>query len=231
MARDLHDILQEHQQRLRDEDPWIWLYEWQVPTDPPTRYRLTNYTEEVPFGVNSSTGEPILYLPYPVIHGGIEHSKQGDVPRTRVVVANATREIGEIIDRYRGLEGQPVVIRLVNRAGLSSGAQVRYDAEIVRARMTTAAVYMDVAAQNIIRSTVPRRRYMRNGCGYPFGGPECGYQIPSSPSNTVGGGFSICGNHHEDCAVRGLDEAARGLANRHPLRIGAFLGMGRGFRR
>lgn len=231
MARDLHGILQDHQQRMRDEHPWIWLYEFEVPTDPPTRYRLTNYTATVPFGIDTATGDPLLYLPYPIVHGEIEQTKTGDLPRIRVSIANAAREVSETLEAYDGMIGQSAVLRLVNAQALSSPqAQVRFDASILRARSTVDAVYLDLAAEGPLRAMLPRRRYMRRHCTLQFGSPECGYAIPTTAGNTIGTGFAYCGKMFSDCVTRGEDEVARGLARKHPLGFGGFLGMGKSYR-
>ena len=54
MARALDSLLTLQQMTLHDPEAWIWLYELEVPSDPPTRYRLTNYKTAVLFGTNSS---------------------------------------------------------------------------------------------------------------------------------------------------------------------------------
>ena len=120
MARTLHSVLQAHQQQLRDESPWIWLYDFQIPTDPPPRYRLTNYTEQVSFGTNPIDGSALVYEPFPIDHGEIELSREGNLPSIRVSVANATREVGDVIETHGGLLGEPAVVRLVNVAALGA---------------------------------------------------------------------------------------------------------------
>ena len=55
-----------------------------------------------------------------------------------------------------------------------------------------------------------------------FGDAECGYVIPATPGNTIGTGFDFCPRHLEACRERGDDEAARGLARKHPKRMNGF---------
>lgn len=228
MARTLESIIQSRQQQLEDELPWVWLYEFEVPTTPATRFRLTNYTETVQFGENPDTGTPIEYQPYPIEHGEIELNREGNLPTITVTVANVAREVGEYLDTYGGLVNQPAVVRLVNIG--SSGtptAGIRFDSQISRARLSPEAALLELAAVNLRRIKLPRRRYMREDCPFVFGGSECGYQIPGSATETVGGGFARCPKTLAACTARGLDEAARSLTNTHPLRFGGFLGIGR----
>ena len=79
MARDLGTVQTGEQTTLRAENPWIWLYEVEVPTDPPTRFRLTNYTEDVEYGFDGAS-DPIIYSRFPVSAGDIVQGKDGDLP-------------------------------------------------------------------------------------------------------------------------------------------------------
>lgn len=228
MARALDSVLQAHQQQLRDEDPWIWLYEFEIPTDPPTRYRLTNYTESVSFGTNPNTTEAIVYSPFPIDHGEIDFSRRGDLPSITVRVANVTREVSETIEENNGLLGQPAVVRLINAANLTdTAAQVRFDARIVRVRMSPEVAALELATVNLRDVRIPRRRYLSSHCPFQFGDDECNYVILPSVSNSIGGGFDFCPKNLVACVERGDDEVARGLPRTHALRFGGQIGVGR----
>lgn len=225
MARDLHGILKQHQNELRDEFPWIWLYELEVPTDPKTRYRITNYEKEVEFGTNTA-GEALVYSPYPCTHGSIIQTRQGDLPTIRVTIANAGREIGYTVDEYGGMIGSRAVVRIVNLEALDEPtAQIRWDSEVKRVSVRPAAVTFELSSYNIHRSKFPRWRYMSQHCNFRFGGPACGYLIPAVPGDTVGTGFSSCSKQYSACEERGADELARSVDPRHPERYGGFRGM------
>jgi len=225
MARDLDLTIQAHQQQLRDENPWIWLYEFEVPTTPETRYRITNYTEDITFGVNTD-GDPIPYYAFPCRHGEIEQSKEGDVPSITVTVANATRELGLSLDEHDGLVGQRAVVRLVNVTTLDMPESgIRWDARIRRSMVTPEVVSVEISSYNLTQSQFPPWRYMRNSCSLHYGGAVCGYPVPGSPGETVGTGFSFCQKTYAACTQRGEDEAARGVTVRHPFRFGAFRGI------
>lgn len=225
MARDLGAIQQEQQTTLRADHPWVWLYEVEVPTDPPTRFRITNYTEDIEFGFDGA-GDPLTYSRFPVSAGDIVQSKDGDLPRIRVSVANATREVGAVVEQYGGLVGQPAVIRVVNIEALDvPGADIRFDAQIVRTTANAEAITFELSPANLHDAEFPRWRYMSQHCNFPFGGVLCGYVIPASPGDTVGTGFSTCPKHLAGCTERGEDEDARSVTVKHPQRFGGFRGM------
>lgn len=224
----LTTLMQEHRNQLRQEWPWVWLYELEVPTDPVTRVRLTNMPQPVTFGVDSA-GAPITYAPFPIVHGGIKKTASGDIPTMGVSIANVTREIGLLFDRHDGLDGAPAVIRLVNMADLDNPkAQLEERAEVRGCSVKARIVTVTLSAYSLYRAKVPSQRYVSSVCRYAkFGDEQCGYRIPASPGETVGTGFSTCSRRRTDCEERGEDEAARGLPQVHPKRWGAFPGMRR----
>jgi len=225
MARDLPGLLKQHQHELRDEYPWIWLYELEVPSTPKTRYRITNYPSAIEFGTNTS-GEPLIYSPYPVTHGEITQTRKGDLPTIRVTIANAAREIGLAIDEYEGMVGSRAVVRLVNLETIDEPtAQIRWDADVKRVSVRAEMVTFELSAFNVYRSKFPRWRYMTQHCNFRYGGPECGYLIPAAPGNTIGTGFDFCPKQFSACEDRGADELARAVDVRHPMRYGGFRGM------
>ena len=58
---------------LATGDAWVWLYEIEVPTDPPTRYRLASVPEQVTFRDN-------VYYPFPITHTVMRETESGDLP-------------------------------------------------------------------------------------------------------------------------------------------------------
>lgn len=215
-----------HTQRLRDPDPNVWLVEVEVPTDPPTRFRLARNPEPVTFGVDS-TGAGLVYSPYPIRIGEFQETVEGDIPTLSLEIGNPTRELSAAVDLYDGLVGAPVVIRLVNLGDLSAGALFEERAEIRRVRVTAQACTFVLAAYSLYRVKFPAWRHLAYSCRWQFGGVECGYLIPSSPGETVGTGFSTCGKTFAACGVRGADELARSVTVNHPKRFGAFPGLPR----
>jgi len=227
VALNLTQVLEQHRNELRDMDPWVWLYEVEIPSSPKTRARLTNCVSAVNFGTTSA-GDPIVFTPYPIAHGGLKETAAADIPTINVNVGNPTRELGALIEQYDGLVGAPAVIRLVNLADIGNPlSQVEERAEVRRARVAGDVCAFALSAFSLYRRKFPPNRYTSFSCRWHFGGPECGYIIPAAPGNTVGTGFATCGKTLGACGERGDDEDARSVTRAHPERFGGWPGLGR----
>lgn len=224
MVRELPNTILEHARQLADESPWIWLFEIQVPTDPPTRYRITNAHAPVSFGVNSA-GTALTYTPYPIVHGGIAEDGEGNLPTIKVQVGAASLELSAVLDAHGGLEGQPCVVRLVNQADLAdSAAQVRFDGVVVECTVTADRIDLTIGSYDLTKLQAPGRRYMREYCRFRYGGPECGYDLTNSSLATA---FPSCQKTRAACVAHGQAEDDAGVEILHPRRFGGFPGIPR----
>jgi phage-related protein len=206
-------------------DPFEWLVELEVPSDPPTRYRITSGNESLSYGV-SSIGTPIPYYPFPVAIGDLLEQKSGDLPEMTINVANISRELMPVLELYDGLEGAPVRIRLVNRAALDDPyAQIAVEAKVSRVRVKEDVAIFSIGTSNLTKVIFPKNRLLANDCLFRFGSAECGYPIPASPTEVIGGGFSTCGRTFGECDIRGDDEVARSLPRLHPRRFDGCPGV------
>lgn len=211
--------------QLAVSQPFIWLVEVEVPTDPATRYRLTNYNETVQRGTNSD-GDPVEFSPYPIAFGNLRATNAADLESITINVANVALELMENLEAYDGLVGQPVALRLVNLEGLADeNAELRFDGQVTGVVVNERVATFTVGCPNLTKSLFPRNRYVAHHCQWRFGSPECGYIIPAVPGETVGTGFSTCGRTLAQCEERGDDEDARGLTIQHPERFGGYPGI------
>lgn len=216
--------------QLAGLDPYAWLLEVRVPSDPPTRIRVTNYSEPIARGTDNQ-GHPIVYYPFPVAQGDLLQQTNGNLTDVTFNIANITREFSQILDQYDGLAGQPVVIRLIHSQGITDpDSELRSDGTVVKCVVTDQIASFTVSAKNLIKTYFPKRRMLGQSCIFRFGQDECGYAIPASTGETVGTGFSSCGHGLADCSERGRDEVARGLDSGHPRRFGGFPGLVQGNR-
>lgn len=224
MARELPDTFLDHARQLRDEAPWVWLFELEVPTDPPTRYRLTNSQTAIQFGTDSD-GAAITYSPFPIVHGGVSEDGEGNLPSLKVQIGGASLEMSATLDTYGGLEGQPVVVRLVSTADLADvTSQIRFDGVVTECVVTAERVELTIGSYDVTRLQVPGRRYMRNHCRYRYGGPECGYDLTNA---TLLAAFPRCAKTLAACRLHGDAEDDAGLPILHPERFGGFPGIPR----
>lgn len=229
MPLDVSAVLRDRLERLYGADPVLWLYEVEVPSTPLTRYRFAANTEPIPFGTNPATGDPHIYYPASVTHEGIEQDREGTLPEITITAAASPFDIAHEIDRYGGLDDAPVTIILTSALELNNPARaVRWQGRVLRCSVDAgpdARVSIVVASHNLYAAHLPPFRYPGTRCGWAvFGSVGCGYVIPPTPTNAVGGGFDFCPKLLDACVERGQDEAARGVPVRHPLRMRMFRG-------
>lgn len=216
--------------QLQLMNPFRWLLEFEVPTDPPTRFRFTNNETPISRGTGPG-GVALTYYPKPIAHGDLTQDAKGDLQEVTINVSNITLELMTVLEAYDGLIGQPVILRLVNTLALSqAGAESRYDGRVASCRVTDSVAVFRVGQANLQRKQFPGNRWIAHHCPWRFGSAECGYVIPDTPGDTVGTGFSFCGRTLAQCTERGADEEARGILNsdgepNHPLRFGGAPGI------
>jgi len=221
VTRQLTPTLTEEAGKLHAPSPWVWLLEVEIPTSPPTRYRFASNPEAIVF--DSQT-----YSPFPFRVGEVRQTADGDIPTIEVTIDNATLAIGHAIDEYDGLTGQPARLMLVNAADLANPlSRVEDLGEIQSASVSARSVQIQIAAYSLYRLIIPAHRYVSRGCRWLFGSAECGYAIPTSATNAVGGGFNFCRKSLAQCRQRGEDEDARAVTVLHPKRFGGAPGIPR----
>ena len=225
--KDLTQNTSAHKNQLETEDPFIWLFEFEMPDG--TRQRLTNFTERVEFG-EDDTGSPLVYYPAPIAHSGIEQSGEGDVPSIKVSISTGGAFwLTSLIDTEGGMIGQRARVIVVSSRELDNpAAAIVEDARIVSAAMNNGSVTVVLSAFNIFKSRLPRFLYSRRRCRWVFGSGECGYNVQAT-----GATFTSCNYTLEDCEARGDQELANvnvGVRH-HPERFGGFPGIPRGGRR
>ena len=217
--RDVTAETSAHMKQLRDEFPWIWLYEIEAPTDPKTRYRLTNFTKAVAFGTTSG-GAPITYSPFPIVHSQISSTIDGDLPKFQLTCA-VFPELLEVLNQFIGLTDSPIVVRLVHINELDTGAGAfESRGEIQSCAITSKQVSLSIGAPNLMEAIVPPLRYTRDGCNHErYGDSGCGYDLTNA---TLASAFPTCPKDYDACAARGDAEVSAGLARQHPQRIDGF---------
>jgi phage-related protein len=221
-------ILAAAKAQLEASQPLIWLVSVEVPTDPPTRYRLTSYPEAIVRG-QSSLGADLTYSPFPLAFGDFSQNTKGDLRPLTINVANVTAEMMEVLQLHAGLVGQEAVIRLVHIQALEDpNAEVSWRGRISGCSVDDKVASFALGSSNLQKDPFPSNRYVANHCQWRFGSPECGYLIPAAPGESIGTGFSTCPRTLTACRTRGLDEVARSLISRHPLRFGGCPGIALG---
>ena len=222
MPLDLTPLTDVHRNQLESEAPWIWLYELEVAGDPPTRYRLTNFTQSVEYGT-ASDGSRLRYSPAPIVHGEITTTADGDLPSMTITVGNAGPILSSTVDAADGFVGQPIRLMLVSSLELENpDAAIVQIGEVIAASVRGDSISFRVSAFNLFQLQFPPFIFTRRRCRYIFGSGECGYN-----TTAAGAGFTTCNKTLTDCEARGVDETDRGLPLKHPSRFGGWPGIPR----
>ena len=200
--------------------PFIWLYEIEVPTTPPTRYRLTSHAESVDFGIDSA-GAALTYSPFPITHSGSEESAEGDLPTVNLSISNVSRELSSIIETHDGMVGQPVTIMLTHLADLGSGSPMAKDEFTIETlELSESVIAVRLGRYDLYAVQFPNQRALRYFCRWKYKGSECGYLGALATCDKTLSGSNGCEAH-------GTDETAAGLPVIHPNRYGGFPGIPR----
>jgi phage-related protein len=228
MSQPLTDVLTQRSRQLADEYPFVWLYEVEVPTSPPTRYRLTNYDKEIAFDT-TTLGAPLVYTPFPCVQTPVTKNAEGDLPQIQLQVGNDSLVLREILEEHDGLVGQPVVIKLLHlleRENPSSA--LRFDGQIVACKVAQDRTTWNISALSLAQATLPGQRYIRGHCRFRYGDERCGYDLTNA---SLSGPYPTCDKTLSACEARGVLQQSLGLPVRHPGRFGGWPGIPRQGRR
>jgi len=206
--------------RLDNVNAFVWLYEIEVPTDPPTRLRFAGRQP------NSISFRGNTYYPFPITHSPIEENTEGDLSVTSLNVSNISREIATILEDHSGLIGQPVRAMLVSSIEFSSGrALIEQDFTIRETSMSAESITAQLAVYSPYSSNFPGQRLMRGHCRFRYRSVGCGYVVPVGS-----GGLASCSKSYDGpngCTAHGANEESTGYEVRHPARFGGCQGIPR----
>lgn len=203
---------------LATQGRWMWLYEVEVPTDPPTRYRFVRDPTEITFRGN-------VYSPFPITHSEVTENDQGDLPSLKMTASNASREIISVLNAHNGLVGQSCRIVLTHSLIIATSKSVwEEDFTILDTSANDKAVTCTLGDMNLYEAKLPGERMMRFYCRYEYKGGMCGYNVdPSHAAYLPTCDKSL--NGLNGCKKHGDSEASAGVVAIHPERFGGFPGI------
>lgn len=218
-------ILAASKNQAENDAPYRTLVEVFVPMDPRVVIRLANSDRDVNFDFTTS-GSPLVWQRFPIALGDFLESKNGDLSQFQVGIIDTRLELRALVDQYRGLIGSEIRISIVNAAALGdTSARLFYIGEVVECECDEESIVFTIGQPSLNEGAFPGRRWFSKCSVVSFGDSDCGYPIPTSPTNAVGGGFDFCPRTLNACRERGADELARGLVQLHPRRFDGAPGM------
>tara|TARA_R110000737_G_C14593127_1_gene487893 strand:- start:513 stop:1187 length:675 start_codon:yes stop_codon:yes gene_type:complete len=222
--QDLSTLTDAHRNQLESELPFIWLYELQTPDDPPQRYRVTNFTQRVYFGEDSS-GNRLRYDPIPVVHGAVEENTEGALPSISITLGNVGSIMASTFDGADGFVGMPFRISLVSSLELDNpAAAIINDGSVVSCSISSEVITLSVSAFELYQQEAPAFLFSRRRCRFAYGTGSCGFDLAAAGIPTA---LLACNGTIEACTERGDDEVSRSRPRLHPLRFGGFPGIPR----
>ncbi len=197
---------------------WIWLYEVEVPTDPPTRYRFVRDPTPVTFRGN-------VYSPFPITHSEQSEDDKANLPTINLQVSNATREVIAVLDNYGGLVGQPVRVILTHELAIPTNDRVfEENFRIVSTVANEELITATLGDYDLYATKFPSQRMMRFYCRHVYQDGMCGYSVDSAnPFYMAECDKTLYGK--KGCQVHGTSEANAGTDILHPERFGGFPGI------
>jgi lambda family phage minor tail protein L len=213
-----HPILLAEKNLLATGGQWVWLYEVEVPTDPPTRFRFVRTPEQITFRGN-------IYYPFPITHSPMKSTESGDLPSVNLTASNVSREVIATLEAHRGLIGQPARIILTNMVAIvTNQAVMEQDFRILTMTATEEACVAQLGDISLYENFFPGQRMMKYFCRHQYRSAACGYAVPSSAGAFLSGcDKSLDGQN--GCEAHGASETAAGVAVVHPDRFGGFTGI------
>lgn len=189
--------------------PYVWLFEFQVPTTPPERLRLAAHDTAVSYGTDGD-GVPLVYSPYAVRLDPIEQNTDGDLVNLRVTVSNVKREIMALVEAHGAFVGQPATMQLVHLDLLSDAAPLVFvDGKVASASATVEALVFEVGLYYPSRGTFPTGRISRDWCRFRYKGLRCGYAGALPSCDKSKDGTNGCDVHNNTARFGGFPGAPR----------------------
>lgn len=203
---------------LATGEKFVWLYEVEVPTDPPTRYRLVRNTQPITFRGN-------VYSPFPVSHTETKLDDRGNLPTVDLTVSNVSRELMSTLNSHDGLVGQPVRIILTHDLTIVTGQSIwEHNYKVIKTTATDKIVSVKLGDLNLYDVKVPAQKMMRYYCRHQYQDAYCGYAVDPSHENYLSTCDKTLGGTN-GCRTHGRSEAYAGIPVLHPERFGGFPGI------
>lgn len=102
-------------------------------------------------------------------------SEAGAVPTVRVTAKDYTKAIQARMQAYGGAVGSSVQIIVLNADNLAQPPEIVEFFEIIGASAKDYDVSFELGAENALALPFPRRRQLRDRCGWRYKSAECGY--------------------------------------------------------
>ena len=174
----------------------MWLYRVSVDGIAANDLFLAEYDDDVEYFKDTNTAQTYSSA-IPITHKGMDESADGKIGGITVDIANATREMQAFLELNDGLRGRKVTIRQVFQPLLAdSDAYIEdvYWVDSAVAELSKISFKL-TSRLDILRMTLPRRKFYRNYCPWSYKGEGCYLKQPDGsflpPATFSGEGWMV----------------------------------------
>ncbi|HOE64484.1 MAG TPA: hypothetical protein PK650_12105 [Candidatus Sumerlaeota bacterium] len=193
----------------------IWLYRVGVDSaNPATDLFLCEGMESVAYFKDKMT--PQIYTPFPIKHDILQENSQGNIDSIKLRIANVSRDVQVYLESKEGLRDCKITIRLV-----FSDLLYDPDAHVEYIYYVDSCVANEQAAEftlhsglDLLRVSVPKRKFLRDRCQHIYKGVGCWLANGSMPTGFDANDPDECNKTIEDCE-----------RHKNNTRYGAFKGV------
>lgn len=122
---------------------------------------------------------------------------KGEIPAVIVKVSNVTGEVQRLIESNDGVNGVPVVIRVINTEVTTTTPELELSFVVESSTHDEQWITFRLTGANCLTRRVPRRRYLKDFCPFAYGGIECGVSAATLAT------YPACNRTFANCTERG----------------------------
>lgn len=122
---------------------------------------------------------------------------KGEIPAVIVKVSNVTGEVQRLIESNNGVNGVPVVIRVINTEVTTTTPELELSFVVESSTHDEQWITFRLTGANCLTRRVPRRRYLKDFCPFAYGGIECGVSAATMAT------YPTCNRTFANCTERG----------------------------
>lgn len=121
---------------------------------------------------------------------------KGEIPAVIVKVSNVTGEVQRLIEANNGVNGVPVVIRVINTEVTTTTPELELSFVVESSTHDEQWITFRLTGANCLTRRVPRRRYLKDFCPFVYGGIECGVSAATMAT------YPTCNRTFANCTER-----------------------------
>lgn len=117
-------------------------------------------------------------------------------PSIKMTAQDQTRTLGQYVERYAGLVGSEVTMRVVNSGALNAPPEIEEDFKVTTASINEFVVEIELGTESVVNKRFPSHRQFKDRCSWPYKGNRCKYAGPLAKCDFTLLGSNGCAAHN-----------------------------------